>query len=64
VHKRISKQLLNLLFSYFFQSSQYEDIKQIQHKTLGKKFAIAIADIKEMPTFATAIKRDSNERMK
>jgi len=50
VHKRISKQLLNLLFSYFFQSSQYEDIKQIQHKTLGKKFAIAIADIKEMPT--------------
>lgn len=27
---------------------------------LEKKFVIAIADIKEMPTFATAIERDSN----
>ena len=31
---------------------------------LEKKVTTAIADIKEMPTFATAIKRDSNERMK
>lgn len=31
---------------------------------LEKKFVIAIADIKEMPTFATAIERDSYKKKK
>ena len=36
----------------------------MQPKSPEKKFITAIADIKEMPTFATAIKRDSNDKMK
>ena len=30
----------------------------MQHKMLEKKVTTAIADIKEMPTFATAIERE------
>ena len=35
-----------------------------RQEALKKKFITAIADSKKTPTFATAIERDSNDKMK